>query len=77
MAIWQFDIYLIPRSKVREKYGKLPSSIKAEDFFEIDWWGGIVLPDDVKSGQLIVFRKISEPMSPVESWSGEPLMVIE
>ena len=48
MAIWQYDLYLIPRTKVENLYGEIPSHLDAEVFDEVEWWRGHQLADDVK-----------------------------
>ena len=38
MAIWQFNIYFIPRQTLLDKYGQLPTELEFEDALTIHWW---------------------------------------
>src|SRR5262252_1733596 len=44
MATWQFDLYLLPRQKIIEKYSSAPTQVSAEEYIAVDWWSGITLP---------------------------------
>lgn len=48
MAIWQYDIYLIPRTNLKNLYGEIPSHLDAQVFDEVEWWRGHQVADDVK-----------------------------
>lgn len=43
MALWQFDVDLIPRTKVLELFAMVPQSIETEVFEETEWWKGYQL----------------------------------
>lgn len=38
MAIWQFNIYFIPRQTLFDKYGQVPTELEYEDALTIPWW---------------------------------------
>jgi hypothetical protein len=38
MAIWQFNIYFIPRQTLLEKYGQVPTQLDFEDALSGYWW---------------------------------------
>ncbi len=38
MAIWQFNIYFIPRQTLPDKYGQVLSELEYEDALTIHWW---------------------------------------
>jgi hypothetical protein len=44
MATWQFDLYLLPRQKIIERYLSVPAQVSAEEYVAIDWWAGVTLP---------------------------------
>ncbi len=48
MASWQFDIDLLPRSKVLELYSAMPESIELEVYENTEWCDGFRLPEDFK-----------------------------
>lgn len=45
MAIWQYDMHLIPRSSVLALVGHPAESLTQEQFDEMDWWYGLPVPD--------------------------------
>jgi hypothetical protein len=49
MATWQFDLHLLPRSKIIERYSKIPAQLSDEEFTTMDWWSGVALPADYES----------------------------
>ncbi len=38
MAIWQFNIYFIPRQTLLDKYGQVLTELEYEDALTIHWW---------------------------------------
>lgn len=38
MATWQFDLHLIPRSKLVELFGTVPTHLDQKSFDELLWW---------------------------------------
>ena len=38
MAIWQFNIYFIPRQALIDKYGQVLTELEYEDALTIHWW---------------------------------------
>jgi rhodanese-related sulfurtransferase len=46
MAIWQFDLYFLPASKIEEKGLRLASHIDEVAFTSTDWWSGMNLAPD-------------------------------
>ena len=49
MAIWQFDIWLVPRGEVLKHTTVIP------DYMDLDWFESIVWWDDVSREELIEF----------------------
>ena len=49
MAIWQFDLHLIPRSKIIERYSRVPAQLSDEEFYTVNWWSGVALLIDYES----------------------------
>lgn len=45
MAIWQFEVMLVPVRKIRRLYGRVPQAIPEEGWEAGDWWGGELLSD--------------------------------
>ena len=41
MAIWQFNIYFIPRASLVVTYGQIPKQLEIENALEIEWWSNI------------------------------------
>src|SRR5262249_24262508 len=46
MATWQYDIYLLPRSKVLDLYPDIPAKIDREEFDSVLWWDTAQLSQD-------------------------------
>jgi hypothetical protein len=42
MAVWQFDLYLIPLKNVRTPEGILPAQLTQEVWEQGDWWHGLI-----------------------------------
>jgi hypothetical protein len=38
MAIWQFDMHMIPLQSVEDHFGLVPILVSREDFDRYDWW---------------------------------------
>lgn len=38
MAIWQFNIYFIPKQTLLDKYGQVKSELDFEEALKIPWW---------------------------------------
>lgn len=38
MAIWQFNIYFIPRQTLLDKYGQILTELEYDDALTIHWW---------------------------------------
>src|SRR5215510_9529961 len=49
MATWQFDLHLLPRPKIIERYSGLPAQLSDEELYMVDWWSGVALPTDYES----------------------------
>lgn len=37
MAVWQYDVYLIPRTKLEDLYDEIPDHLDTEIFEEVEW----------------------------------------
>jgi hypothetical protein len=44
MAVWQYDAYLVPGSRVTLPTGRLSERISQHDFDSLQWWEGAALP---------------------------------
>src|SRR5688572_22035222 len=49
MATWQFAIHLIPRSRLNELYGTVPSNLDQDTLDSVEWWQNKNLPSDAES----------------------------
>ena len=43
MAIWQFNIYFIPRQTLLDKYGQILTELEYDDALTIHWWHNLNL----------------------------------
>ena len=41
MAIWQYNIYLIPRKSLFNRYGQIVQNLNIDEALEIEWWRDI------------------------------------
>lgn len=48
MAIWQYDIYLVPRTRLEDLYDEIPDHMGIEIFEEVEWWRGHRVTDEDK-----------------------------
>lgn len=67
MAAWQFDLHLIPRSKVLEVFIGVPDTIKRDVFDRVVWWGEFQPPPDSR-----IF--IGSFLDEAASWNKETLV---
>jgi hypothetical protein len=49
MATWQFANHLIPRSRLHELYGTVPSNLDQDTLDSVEWWQNKKLPSDAES----------------------------
>jgi len=49
MALWQYDIYLIPRQRIGELYSRVPEHIGIEVYEQVDWWRGYRPQEDYQA----------------------------
>lgn len=38
MAIWQYDVYLLPRAELEAKFGSVPRRVTVAEFEEAGFW---------------------------------------
>ncbi|MCM3872562.1 MAG: hypothetical protein ND895_17910 [Pyrinomonadaceae bacterium] len=48
MATWQFALYLLPRSRLLELYGAIPSKVDWDTFDTLEWWRGKKLSEEAE-----------------------------
>lgn len=60
MAVWQFNIYFIPRQVLLEKYGQVPTRIDFEDALNIQWWLPLQLDIGIVTPFLRMFGEVQE-----------------
>lgn len=49
MALWQYDVYLIPRQRIGELYSQVPERLDTEVYEQVDWWKGYRLQEDYQA----------------------------
>jgi hypothetical protein len=64
MATWQFDVYLVPRSKLETVLGEIPERISPAQFDSTTWWDDAALPPGYT-------QLLSSFLSEQRSWSTE------
>lgn len=67
MAIWQFEILLVPRERVVQELGAVDARMTREKWEATDWWSQHQPPSDFQS-------RIGALLPPYKSWSREILM---
>lgn len=48
MAIWQYDVHLIPENSVRNKVGEIPDTLPPDMADEGGWWQNVSPPSDIE-----------------------------
>jgi hypothetical protein len=73
MAIWQYDIYLIPRTKLNDLYDEIPDHIDLQMFDEVDWWRGHQPASDVKEliNRCLTPNTDENPLPGCQEWGTE------
>lgn len=64
MAIWQYDLHLIPRKAIEDLFSTVPPSLARKRFDEIKWWENYQPVFDYES-------EIGDFLSPRKFWSDE------
>ncbi|MCP9494193.1 MAG: hypothetical protein MSG64_07040 [Pyrinomonadaceae bacterium MAG19_C2-C3] len=64
MAIWQYDLHLIPRKAIEDLFSTVPPSLARKTFDEVAWWKNYQPVFDYES-------EIGSFLSPREFWSDE------
>ncbi|MBS1809053.1 MAG: hypothetical protein JST84_12895 [Acidobacteria bacterium] len=77
MATWQYDLSLIPCSKVLEQYGSVPQNIEYEDFNRVKWWEGGSLPSNILTTLDTFFPRITHWHKNTQGWGREDSDFIE
>jgi hypothetical protein len=77
MATWQFDLHLLPRSKIIEEYSCIPEQLSAEDFSAVDWWAGTALLADYESILESFLPKYASWNKNSSTWGDEDSDLIE
>ena len=66
MAIWQFNIYFIPRQTLLDKYGQVPTELEYDDAMTISWWLNLNLDTNELMPLLQQFGDLQEWTSRIE-----------
>jgi hypothetical protein len=66
MALWQFDLHLIPKRKINDAFNKPPYKIGRYVFDNTDWWSDFRLPHDY-------LKLLDSNLPQYESWSQDIL----
>lgn len=61
MAIWQYDVDLVPLERAVERHGPLPRTLSQRDSDVDDWWEAHQPPGDLPA-------VIARPLPPAPSW---------
>lgn len=77
MATWQFDLHLLPRSKIIERYSKAPAQLGDEEFTAMDWWSGVALPVGYDSVLESFLPKYTSWSKDASTWGDENSDLIE
>jgi hypothetical protein len=71
MAVWQFDLYLVPRSKLAQISDNELQRLSEVDFTATSWWEGITLPSHYRE-ILATFLPRGASWTPeIEMWGEE------
>lgn len=62
MAVWQYTIELVPREKLADLFGDVPSSISQEVYLATEWWNKQQPSDDYETF-------LASFVAPRASWS--------
>jgi len=77
MAIWQFDLHLLPRPNIIERYSSVPSQLSDKEFFTVNWWSGVALPTDYEPMLGSFLPKYTSWHKDISSWGAEDSDLIE
>jgi hypothetical protein len=66
VAIWQFNIYFIPRQTLLDKYGQVLTELEYEDALTIHWWHNLNLDTNKLLPLLQQFGDLQEWTSSTE-----------
>lgn len=71
MALWQFDVLLVPRSKLNNEFGRIPEYLTEEVLDSVDWWDNHSLTEDDE--RLIASFAFPRPTwdQSIKSWGEE------
>lgn len=69
MAIWQYDIYLLPRAELEAKFGSIPQRLTPAEFDEVGFWQARQPPADV-CDRFSHWRKEIKAWTPELRWWG-------
>lgn len=64
MALWQYDIKLLPAAGVLRRYQAIALVISKTDFDAERWWKNTPIPENLEA-------EFSKILPPAQSWSGE------
>lgn len=63
MAVWQFDLHMIPRDAVIRMFSQVPTHLEMKRPQDVDWWIGSEIPiGDLR-------RRFSTLLPQAESWA--------
>jgi hypothetical protein len=65
MAVWQYDLWIVPFDRMIELFGAIPDYIDLDTFEELPWWENKRLPDNYEKLLSNFLPKLNE------SWMGK------
>jgi hypothetical protein len=77
MATWQFDLHLLPRSKIIGRYACVPARLSETEFYTMDWWSGVILPIDYESLLGPFLPRYTSWSKDISCWGAEGSDLIE
>jgi hypothetical protein len=69
MAVWQYDIYLLPRTELEGKFGSVPGRLTPDEFEEVGFWKTHHPPQDT-CDRFTRWRKEIKAWTPELRWWG-------
>ena len=71
MAIWQFELHLLPEATLRGRYGGVPITLPASEVEEGTNWIGVSAPPDLRDGLSRILSKGMHWSTTVDTWGDE------
>jgi hypothetical protein len=72
MALWQFDLHLLPRSSLLRRYNSIPIRVPRADFDDFDWWRDARFAANRELGSDFIILPETKSWSPfIRTWGDE------